>query len=230
MARSPGPSALDRRQIQSAWNAIRHYRAGAALAATADQGARQLIVVSGWACEIRRSPDGRRQIVSFVLPGDALDLGVLSPERDVHALTRLEAIEVARLLPEEPVGRAEVEEVVQQAIRDREDRVFDQMVRLGRMNAKERVLNLLLEFHDRLSAVGLTNQDTFRLPLTQEVFADALGLSLVHVNRTLSQLRGEGKIVLGCGEITILRPQTLAEAASYLRRPEGRPLLSAMWG
>ena len=97
----------------------------------------------------------------------------------------------------------------------REERLFDQIVRIGRLTAKERVLNLLLELYDRLDAIGLVKENTFRIPLTQEVFADALGLSVVHINRTMQQLRREGMVTVGRGAVTLHQRHKLASFACY---------------
>ena len=100
-------------------------------------------------------------------------------------------------------------------MRQREERLFDQIVRIGRLTAKERVLNLLLELYDRLDAIGLVKENTFRIPLTQEVFADALGLSVVHINRTLQQLRREGMLTVDRGTVTLHQRHKLASFACY---------------
>jgi CRP-like cAMP-binding protein len=209
---------------------LEHYSAGEILRNPAGCSQRQLIIVSGWACEVRIAPDGRREIFSFVLPGDAVNLDAVSDvgQRALLVLTHVEAVDVATVLPEEAASRAETQQIIEDAIQERGCRVFDQMVRLGRANAKQRVLNLLVEFHGRLSGVGLARKDTFRLPLTQEVFAEALGLSLVHVIRTLEQLRSEGHIVMCRGEITILRPRRLAETPSSHRPREAQTFFSAV--
>jgi hypothetical protein len=77
------------------------------------------------------------------------------------------------------------------------------------------VLNLLLELYDRLDLIGLVKENTFRIPLTQEVFADALGLSVVHINRTLQQLRREGMLSVGRGTVTLNYRHKLAALACY---------------
>ena len=71
----------------------------------------------------------------------------------------------------------------------------DQVVRLGRQTAYERMVHLLLELRERLDTVDMVINNVFPMPLTQEVLADALGLSIVHVNRTLQQIRRDGGAV-----------------------------------
>ena len=75
--------------------------------------------------------------------------------------------------------------------------------------------HLLCELFTRLRAVGMTSDDACELPVTQEELGDALGLSTVHVNRTLMQVRGEGLIEFQGGRLTILDWKGLAEAAQF---------------
>ncbi len=96
--------------------------------------------------------------------------------------------------------------------------VVDQIVRLGRQTAYERFLRLMLEFHDRLEAVGQVREATFSAPLTQEVLADALGLSVVHVNRVLQQIRREHLLVMRRGAVTLLEPELMREKSDWSDR------------
>jgi DNA-binding transcriptional regulator LsrR (DeoR family) len=79
----------------------------------------------------------------------------------------------------------------------------------------ERMAHLLLELYSRLSRVGLTTGRRFSVPITQEVFADALGLSVVHINRTLQQLRRERLIEMRAGYVDLLEIETLKLISSY---------------
>jgi CRP-like cAMP-binding protein len=212
-----GLRQADMNHIRSFWRNVVRYTAGAIVYAGRGSAGRRIIIISGWACETRILADGRRQIFSFLLPGDAIDLAQMSGvgSRAVMALTRLEVIDAEIVAASQAHADQDVAAAVAQALRQREDRMFDHMVRIGRLTAKERVLNLLLEFYDRLDAVGLTKGDTFRIPLTQEVFADTLGLSNVHINRTLQQLRRDGLIVLKAGSVTLPDRERLAHLACY---------------
>jgi CRP-like cAMP-binding protein len=193
---------------------VERVAAGASISGSQGSRKREIVVVSGWIAETRILPDGRRQIFCFLLPGDvatvssATDIG----NRGLVALTNVEIADAAALAGGEGGERRGA---VSDAIRRREERLFDQIVRIGRLTAKERVLNLLLELHDRLDAIGLVKENTFRIPLTQEVFADALGLSVVHINRTLQQLRREGMLTVGRGAVTLHQPHKLASFACY---------------
>src|SRR5262249_10318746 len=95
----------------------------------------------------------------------------------------------------------------------------------GRLTAYERVAHLLLELFHRLRPVGFTQGNRYLLPLTQEMLADALGLSVVHTNRTLQQLRRDRLIELNSSAVNILQPEALAELADY-RQPAPAQVLA----
>jgi CRP-like cAMP-binding protein len=198
------------------------YRPGAALLGPFGSAQPRLAIVSGWACEVRASPKGRRQIFSFALPGDIVDLAsVVAGQRSLLALTRVEVLDVAAVLPEEEPARAEMQALLEAAIREREARIVDRIARMRQLKAKERVLDLLQEFHERLRAAGLTRKGAFRLPLTHEVLAEALGLSLVTLHRALEQLRSDGVIGFCCGEITVRARRRAVRARSRERLAPG---------
>ena len=93
--------------------------------------------------------------------------------------------------------------------------MLDHIVRLGRQTATERMCHLLLELRWRLHAVGLAPTREFALPLTQEAIGDAVGLSIVHVNRTLQDLRRRGLIELRQGRVVLLEAERMAEIAEF---------------
>jgi CRP-like cAMP-binding protein len=183
-----------------------------------------LLVVSGWACRTATLPDGRRQIIDFYLPGDPVGYSPLPGARTIApyvALTRVETATAEELLrcaketPETCPGLAEAWRRIEEQI---EIRVLHQLIRNGRQTAYERVAHLLLEFHDRLNMCGLVTDHRYVLPLTQEVLADAVGLSTVHMNRTMQQLRREGLIKTSEGCITVLDETRLAAVAGRQSR------------
>lgn len=182
---------------------------------------RPRFVLSGWGCRQRLLPDGRRQIFDFVLPGDLVGScsasPVLIPAATV-ALTRIEALN-AGSLQATLTGQEGVSYALARACcaleRQGEALLLSQVMRLGRQTAYERAAHLLIELHDRLAAVGLTQGNRFPLPLRQEILAEALGLSVVHINRTLQQLRRDRMIELGHGFAVLLEPERLREVADY---------------
>lgn len=171
-----------------------------------------MFLVSGWACLAQSLRDGRRQILTFLLPGDGVGFDLLTRSRGVQAvaLTRL-TVRFAQpgFLPDtERLSRGFAGSAASQ-----QGRVIDHMVSLGRRTSYERMAHLVLELHGRLSEIGETRGESFRLPIKQEILADALGLSLVHVNRTLQQLRRDRLIDLRGAEMVILDRRALEQAS-----------------
>jgi CRP-like cAMP-binding protein len=86
---------------------------------------------------------------------------------------------------------------------------------IGRREARQRIAHLLCELFVRMRAVGLTKGNSCQFPLTQSVLGDALGLSTVHINRSLMELRGLGLIILEKHGLTIPNLEKLEEYASF---------------
>ncbi len=178
------------------------------------------LLLSGWACYHRVLGDGRRQIVSFLLPGDfigpVLNSG-LPASCSAIALTPVTTTDARPLIalatnPAMPPALVNLMHCV--AAHD-EQGLHDQIVRVGRQTAYERMVHLMLDLYARLRAAGLCDGDSFSLPLTQETLADALGLSIVHVNRTLQQIRRDGLLQLSGGQVMLLQPDRMAALADW---------------
>lgn len=188
-------------------------------------------VVAGWAARQRVLSDGRRQIFSMILPGD--NFGVAPRNAPpapwtVVALTALETVDAEPVLDAALDGCCPgLARALTAAALEEERLLLDHMVRLGQQTAYERVAHFLLELQRRLQMAGLGDSQRFPLPLTQEILADALGLSIVHVNRTLQQLRRERLIELRSGVAILLQPEALADIAGCeipsARRPTAAP-------
>jgi CRP-like cAMP-binding protein len=209
-------SEVDR--LRTFWRRVERFGPGAQVRLSSTPGGRRrVVVVSGWACELRILPDGRRQIFGFMLPGEVIDERCTASigSRGVIALSRLEVIDADATLAGEPALRQLFSQAVAEAALEREDRLYDHILRMGRLSARERVVHLLLELRERMDRVGLVKGDSFRVPLTHEVFADALGLSVVHINRTMKQLRQEGLVFFKSGSVTLLDPERLAIMSQY---------------
>jgi CRP-like cAMP-binding protein len=182
---------------------------------------RPKVLLSGWAARCRVLPDGRRQIFTFVLPGDAIGLChriepvALTTTMGLTKTVTADASALAEAAFDRPAEFEGIARAVSIAATLEETSLLDHIVRLGRMTAYERMAHLFLELRWRLAVVGLGTDRKFPMPLTQEVLADALGLSIVHVNRTLQQLRREGLIEARNGYVEILKPEVLVSAADF---------------
>jgi CRP-like cAMP-binding protein len=200
---------------------------GAMLQSEGDGPTRPTFILSGWACRQRLLPDGRRQIFSILIPGDAVgfcsDPGPISSASAV-ALTKvvLAAVEPLSGGPmssappfseaPDPWGFAEH---MRLSACFEEGLLLDHIVRLGRQTAYERTAHLLLELHWRLTLIGRADGRSFSMPLTQEILADFLGLSIVHVNRTLQQLRRERLIEMSGSNVTLVDVAQLRMISDY---------------
>jgi CRP-like cAMP-binding protein len=209
-------SGVDR--LRTFWRRVERFGPGAQVRLTSTPGSgRRVVVVSGWACELRILSDGRRQIFGFMLPGEMIDERCTTSigSRGVIALSRIEVIDADAVLAGEPALGQLFSQAAAEAALEREDRLYDHILRMGRLSARERVVHLLLDLHERMNRVGLVKENSFRVPLTHEVFADALGLSVVHINRTMKQLRQEGSVIFKSGAVTLLEPERLAIMSHY---------------
>jgi CRP-like cAMP-binding protein len=195
------------------------YAARSMLEAPSDEQAAPRYVISGWAARVRELQDGRRQLVHLILPGD-----VLTPQLQIHdrsqlvqCLTMVQAVDgtAIRLAARDPARFPSIAAATELAAAQERALLMEQIARLGRQTAYERVANLFFELHYRCKAVGLTHGDSFPFPLTQESLGDLLGLSVVHVNRTLQLMRREGMIQLRQGRLALLNPGALAIAAEF---------------
>jgi len=193
---------------------------------------RPSFMLSGWACRMRLLPDGRRQIFSLLIPGDAIGFCVEpSPLSSavVVALTKVALATPDWSKGESLMGGPDASASHPGGVHDpwgfadhmrrsaclEEGLLLDHVVRLGRQTAYERTAHLLLELHWRLSLIGEAVDRRFVMPLTQEILADFLGLSIVHVNRTLQQLRRERLIEMSGSHVVLLETAQLAVIADY---------------
>jgi CRP-like cAMP-binding protein len=189
------------------------------------------IIVDGWAGRARVLPDGRRQILALLLPGDGIGICTRPNPRALSstiALTPLLTVDAtalhAAVLRHDPrcAGIHEAFAIIGAL---GEAMLLDHIVRLGRQTAYERTAHLFLELRERLAIVGMVEDDTFVLPLTQDRIAEILGLSVVHVNRTLQQMRRDGLIATKHGHLKLVDPGALSVIADYHRSPPRLPTL-----
>jgi len=177
------------------------------------------IVLEGWAARYKTLEDGSRQITAFLLPGDISDLhGTILSRMDhgIVAITRARIAHVPHQVMEDlPLHRPELGRALWRATLIDEAVLRSWIVNVARRSADKRIAHLFCELHARLSVVGLVQDERFDLPLTQEVVADALGLTPVHINRMLQKLREEGLITFTSGRLTIEEFGRLSKFAGF---------------
>ncbi len=178
---------------------------------------------AGWAFRYKTLSDGRRQILSFLLPGDFIGLQDEFADGQTHGVeavtdTTLCAFPRARLWElfhsQPKLGYS----ITWLAARE-EKLVDDNLVTAGRRNAVERVAMLLMHLYRRAQRVGMVRDDWVEFPFNQQHIADALGLSLVHTNKTLRKLQTLGLYKLDAGWLRILEPHALERLGDYFERP-----------
>jgi CRP-like cAMP-binding protein len=211
-------SAEEHRAIEGLVASTRPTAAGEDLVVEGDAPTHCRVMVDGHSFRHRTLPDGRRQIMSFHIPGDLCDLQGLFLGMD-HNVTTLSAGEVA-LIPHAKLG--EVMEAYPRIARALwrtslvEAAVFREwLVGMGRRSAYARIAHLFCEMAVRMRAAGLLNHDRYSFPITQQHLSDALGLSAVHTNRTLQALRGEGLLSFQGGELVIMDWAGLTAAGEF---------------
>jgi CRP-like cAMP-binding protein len=165
-----------------------------------DQPTHVHLTLQGWATRYKTLPDGKRQIVGLFVPGDFCDLNVYILKQMDHSIGAVTRLKVAMISPEEMdelttnyprVTQALLwQELVSAAIQR------EWMLNIGQRSAYERLAHLFVELYLRLRTVGLTHNGTCDFPLTQTDLAEATGLTSVHVNRMLQDLRRDGLIEL----------------------------------
>lgn len=164
-----------------------------AVIARENELSRPLLILSGWAMVQRILPDGNRRIFEFKLPGDTVGpFPIRNLPRSVStvAITDVSALDITdvnRAIAEEE--SAKLRRAIEAAESRAQGRLYEQIIRLGNRTAHQQIADFLLEFVERLCPGAASARVPF--PLTQEVIGDALGLTSIHVNRTLRRLRAE---------------------------------------
>jgi len=156
------------------------------------------VLLSGFAYRQKLTGDGARQIIAIHIPGDALDFQNLFLDISDHSIQMLTRGEVA-FVPRPPMqelarSRAAVGHAILVKILVEASIFREWVVNVGRRDSRSRLAHVLCELGVRLEAQGLADEYGYELPMTQEQLADALGLTPVHVNRTLKTLEAEGLI------------------------------------
>ena len=205
--------------LEAATAAPRTFPARRDLIREGDRPGPVLVMLEGWAFRYKVLPNGSRQIMAFLMPGDACDLHIgLVGEMDhsIQTVTEAKVAIVARaemdaLMASHPgIARAMY---IAQLVDEGTLRAW--IVSMGRRSSIERVAHLLIELYIRAANIGLASNDTMGLPLAQAVLADALGMTPVHINRVLQTLRRSGAIELQRGVLHILQAGLLTRTAGF---------------
>lgn len=187
-------------------------------------------VLEGVATRYKTLPDGRRQVIGFVFPGDFVGLQAAVLEEMQHTVEaaskmllcvfqRADFYKMFKYIPERGF------DVSWLAARE-EHFLGDQLLTVGRRSGEERVAFGLWTLHRRAYDVGLATETSMGMPFTQQDVADALGLSLVHTNKTLRKFKERGIAEWTSGTVRILDPEKLRDIAGASDAPSPpRPLI-----
>lgn len=198
---------------------VTNIKRGQDLVRESDRPSRSTMLMTGHAYWYKLTGTGVRQIIAIQMPGEIPDLQTLFlPRLDCTLVTLTEA-EVA-FVPHEHLRHLietypRIAAALWRACLIDAAMFREWVVNVGGRKADARLAHLLCEFAWRARDLGLMEDDTCLLPLNQTEMADATGLSVVHVNRTLQDLRGEKLITLKAHKLTVLDWERLAALGDF---------------
>lgn len=211
--------SVEREQLLRLPLILKQFESGQDIVSERERTKHCCLVAEGLVCRYKIVGDGQRQILSLHLPGDIPDIHSLLIEQMDHNLGTLTP-SIVGLIPHEAVRSltrtyfriAEAfwrETLIEAAI------YREWMVGIGRRSAPSRIAHLFCEFVVKMTAIGLSDGKTCELPLTQPEIADALGLSTVHMNKKLREIRQAGLVRLRSNRLTILNWPGLCRLAEF---------------
>lgn len=178
------------------------------------------LFLEGWGYRYKLLPDGGRHILAYLIPGDLCDIHIFILKRMDHTLGALGPATVAVISKEKILEvmdkHPRIERALWWATLVDEAVLREWLVNIGTRDAYTRLAHLFCELWLRMREVALADDGSFSLPLTQEELGDTMGLTAVHVNRTLQKMRAEGLITLEKRKLTIHDPRALAAKAQFL--------------
>ncbi len=177
------------------------------------------VMIEGWAYRYKVLPSGTRQVLAFLMPGDACDLhiGLLAQmDHGIQTITpakvvMIERVEMDTMMAARPaIARAMY---IAQLVDEGTMRAW--ITSMGRRASIERVAHLMCELYLRARDISISSETSLSLPLSQILMADALGMTSVHINRVLKELRLAGAMTLSRGSLEIIDPDKLARIAGF---------------
>ena len=177
------------------------------------------LIVDGWACRYKSTLEGSRQIVGFFIPGDFCDFNVYILRQMDHSISTITRARVAQITPDKVEALTADRPRIAQAFWWHElvnaSIQREWLLSLGQRAAFQRIGHLFVELFYRLRIAGLVEGDSCDFPLTQNDLAEATGLTPVHVNRTIQELRREGLVELDRKRLRIPNLGALCTASEF---------------
>ena len=177
------------------------------------------VVMEGFACRYKLLPGGRRSITAFLMPGDICNVDAAILDRMDHAigtLTSCAVVDISRTAIDALTrSHPNIAHALRWSTLVDEATLREWLANMGQRTSDHQMAHLLCELRRRLLAVGLAEPHALRLPVTQEELADALGISTVHVNRVLQQLRDADLVRVQGRLFTFPDPVKLEQFAEF---------------
>ena len=200
-------SAEERRVLEGAFVRIDAYRAHEDIVLEGVKQTESRLLIDGVACRYKALSDGRRQIMALHIAGDFVDLHSFTLKKLDHHIGSVTPTRFAVVPHDTLCTITETQPHLTRMLwlSTMLDAAIHRewMVSAGRRSALGQVAHLLCEMFVRSQVVALADGDRYPLPLTQEDMADACGLTPVHVNRTLQELRGTGAVEWQRGTVVV---------------------------
>jgi CRP-like cAMP-binding protein len=178
-----------------------------------------LLIIEGVAIRYRILRDGQRQILSFLLPGDFAGVTACRFDSALYSIKTLTQATIAPIPLARLIGlfdsHPRLAAMLFWSFACEKAVLAEHLIAVGRCSAVERIAHLLLELLTRLQLVGLADERSYRLPLTQELISDTLGLSIPYVNRVLHQLRDAGLVSIKDQLVVIENIEELSALADF---------------
>jgi len=212
-------SAEEESAIRAMVGEIREYRADQIIIRRGQDLKESVLLLDGWIARTKDLSDGGRQISELQFSGDFTDIHGFTLKRLDHNIATITPCRVA-LVPHENI-RATLDRFphlmrVYWLMTNIDAAIHREWtVSLGRRSALARMAHLFCEIRERLNVVGLAENDTYEFPLTQQELGECLGLTAVHVNRTLQELRRRGLIRVENRLVTIPDLRALKSAGEF---------------
>lgn len=212
-------SERDRRAVAELCIEVRLLKAGEDLIREGERPERVFLLLEGWACRYKLLPNGGRQILAYLIPGDLCDIHNVMLDAMDHGICLLSDARVVAIAHDRITAimdrHPHIARALWWATLVDEAVLREWLVNLAQREPVERIGHLLCEMRTRMRAVGLAGDGAFNLPLTQAEMGDTMGLTPVTVNRVLQRLRGEGLITLEQKRLTLHDPDRLATQSGF---------------
>lgn len=177
------------------------------------------LILDGWACRYKGMADGRRQVVGYFIPGDFCDLNIYLLRRMDHSIGTITSVRLAEISREQMEAATADRPGIVQAFRWHEllsaSIQREWLLSVGQRSSLERVAHLMTEMFFRSRSAGLAEGDSCPFPLNPYDIAEATGLTPVHVNRTIQEMRRGRLIEVDGGRLFIPELERLIEAAQF---------------